>query len=208
MDITAFSNLLRRHDMAVFAMREAQVLVPCVRKTVLRLQLHQWCRKGWVRRLRRGLYELAYPEATALPDLWVANRLYEPSYVSLETALSQHQIIPETAAQVTSVTTRPTRRFKTPHGLFTYATVRPAAFAGYALRRIQGRVVRIAEPEKALMDRLYFGLRRGESLRELKEERWDARLLRAMSRGRLSSYAALFGFYRPRLEERIHALLR
>jgi predicted transcriptional regulator of viral defense system len=159
-------------------------------------------------RLRRGLYELSYPEPAVLPDLWVANRLYEPSYVSLETALSLHQLVPETAAQVTSVTTKATRRFTTPHGLFTYSTVRPAAFGGYGLRRLQGREVRIAGPEKALVDRLYFGLRRGESLESLREERWDLPRLRGLKRAELAACARRYGFYKTRLEARCDALLR
>lgn len=207
MDILSFSRGMRRQGLVLFSVEEARLLIPERDRPLLNLQLHQWSRKGWVRRLKQGLYELAYPEPPVLSDLYVANRLYEPSYVSLETALSHYQILPETAAQVTSVTTKPTRRLRNPQGLFLYFTVRPRAFAGYGLIRLQGEVVRIAEPEKALADRLYAGLRRGEEL-DAASDRWDRGRLKRLDRKKVSFYAALFGASSAKLAERLHALIR
>lgn len=207
MDIHFFSRTLRRHGLFLFSLRDAEILLPRQEKSLLTLQFHQWSKKGWIRRLKRGLYELSYPEPAPLSDLYVANRLYEPSYVSLETALSHYQILPETAAQVTSVTPKPTRRLRNIHGLFTYFTVRPSAFTGYSVLRLQGQPVRMAEPEKAVTDRLYSGMRRGEAFRP-KEERWDTAKVKKLDRKKLLSYAALFGASRSRLEELIYALLR
>ena len=206
MRILEVSRLLRRNGLAVFTSRELSLLLPREDRRVSALQLHQWNRKGWVVRLRRGVYELAFPEPGIVPDLHLANRIYEPSYVSLETALSRYQIIPETAAQVTSVTPMPTRRFLTPRGLFTYMTIRPGAFAGYRLDTEQGVPVRIAEPEKAVVDRLYAGMRRGEPLRPL-EDRWDRGKLRRLDRRKLAAYARLFGAGAPRLMGRLNALV-
>lgn len=142
-----------------------------------------------------------------IPDYHIANRLYEPSYVSLDSALSHYQILPETAAQVTSVTTKPTRRFLNAHGLFLYFTVRPKAYTGYVLARLQGVAVRLADPEKAVMDRLYAGLRRGEGLEQI-SSRWDHRALADLDSNRLIYYASLFGSAQIRLKEFLDALLR
>lgn len=208
MDILTLSNLLRNHGLAIFSVRDTDILLPRQDKRIFAVQLHQWARKGWICRLKRGLYELTYPEPAAISDFLVANRLYEPSYVSLETALSHYQILPETAAQVTSVTSKPTRRFKNHYGLFTYFTLLPAAFAGYTLIRLQGQTIRIAEPEKAVVDRLYAGLRRGESLR-LIEDRWDFERLKRMRKAKLMFYAAMFGAGPlQKLEKLIYDLLR
>lgn len=206
MDIASLSRALRSGGLLTFTPREAGLLFPRTRAATLSLQLHQWERKAWVRRLKRGLYELAYPEPLAFPDLFLANRLYEPSYVSLETALSHYQIIPETAAQATSVTPKATRRFQNRHGLFTYSSVAPSAFAGYRLVTMQGFPVRIAEPEKAVIDRLYAALRRGERL-DPRAERWDLRKIRGLDRGKLRAWAGKFGASRRRLQEAVDALL-
>lgn len=207
MDIKTFSVLLRRQGIAIFSVRDTEIIFPGRDKAVFSLQFHQWCRKGWIRRLKRGLYEITYPEPFVMSDLYVANRLYEPSYVSLETALSHYQILPETAAQVTSVSPKPTRRFRNSHGLFTYFTVRPKAFTGYKLIQLQGQTVRIAEPGKAVVDRLYAGLRRGENVKLL-ADRWDRVRLRKLGKSKIMSCTVLFGASAKKLEENVHALLR
>ena len=91
-----------------------------------------------------------------LPLYSIANRLYQPSYVSLETALSHYGIIPEVVYAVTSVTTKPTREFKTPKSVFSYQRIKKSVFAGYSPVTIEGHVVLLARPEKALADYLYF----------------------------------------------------
>ena len=207
MDIRTFSNLLREHNLGLFSVREAGVLFPARDTPLMLLQLHQWCRKGWIRRVKRGLYELAYPGQIVLSDLYIANKLYEPSYVSLETALSHYQLLPETAAQVTSVASEATRRFKNFHGLFTYFSVRPRAFAGYTLIRLQGQTVRIAEPEKVVVDRLYMSLRRGEDWRVVCD-RWDRGRIKKMNKNKLASYADLFETSGAKIKEHIHVILR
>lgn len=160
-------------------------------KAALEKSLYRWRKKGWIFPLKKGLYELAYPKDFLIPDLYIANRLYEPSYVSLETALSHYSIIPEVSMAVTSITTKPTRRFKNKHGLFLYRTVQPAAFTGYFVEKINGFDVRLAEPEKALVDFLYFKTYRGQPM-DFKEERLDYDVISRLKRKRLDHYAALY----------------
>lgn len=87
---------------------------------------------------------------------FIANRLYQPSYVSLESALSYYGMIPEVVYTITSLTTKPTREFVTPRGTFSYQRIKKAVFTGYHPMLIDGRRVLFAEPEKALADYLYF----------------------------------------------------
>ena len=104
-------------------------------------------------KLRNGLYALR----TDFPDsLEIANRLYAPSYVSFEYALSLHRLIPETVYAVTSATPRLTREFTAGGRTFEYARIQRAAYGGYRPEQRNGVTVLIAEPEKALVDYLYF----------------------------------------------------
>lgn len=104
-------------------------------------------------KLRNGLYAIkdAYPSY-----FFMANKLYEPSYISLSSALSHYGIIPETVYACTSVTTKISREFVTSKGDFIYRRIKKMAFTGYGLRLIDNENVLIAEPEKALADYLYF----------------------------------------------------
>lgn len=61
----------------------------------VRRQLSRWVASGRLFQLRRGLYALAPPFQKVLPHPFlVANRLVGGSYVSLQSALAHHGLIP------------------------------------------------------------------------------------------------------------------
>lgn len=86
----------------------------------------------------------------------IANHIYEPSYVSLETALRYYNFIPEIVPSITSVSTKKTQSFIGEVGTFRYHRLHPSRFWGYQLIKYQWRPILIAEPEKALLDYLYY----------------------------------------------------
>lgn len=103
--------------------------------------------------LKKGLYALK----SQLPgDEELAARLYRPSYLSFEYALNKYNILPEAPYAVTSATTKPTREFIVENKVFTYATIKRSVFCGYVPQKIDGGIFYVAEPEKALLDYLYF----------------------------------------------------
>lgn len=117
-------------------------------------QLARWVASGRLTQLRRGLYVVAPPFAAAQPDPMVlAGLLRSPSYVSLQSALSYHGVIPEAVAAVTSVTTRRPGRVVTPLGEFHYRNVKRDLFWGYDSLDV-GAEQRawLADAEKALLD--------------------------------------------------------
>ena len=119
-------------------------------------RLSEWQKKGYVKKIRQGFYifsDLQLNEKILFP---VANRIYEPSYISLEMALSIYGIIPEAVYGVTSVTSQITKNIKTPVGDFFYHHVRPELMFGYELREHNGHYYQIAELEKAVLDYLYL----------------------------------------------------
>src|SRR3989338_1314853 len=111
----------------VFSHNDIFSFFPNEKRENIKKAIYRWRARGWVMALKRGLYELTYPEDFSVPDMYIANHLYGPSYVSLETALSNYSIIPEVSMAVTSITTKTTRKFKNKHGLFIYRAVKPEA---------------------------------------------------------------------------------
>jgi len=164
-------------------------------ETSLRFLLSRAHGRGEVVKLRRELYAL--PDS--LPsELEVANALLKPSYISLLYALAFYHLIPESVFEITSVTTRTTRRFEALSKVFTYRHIRPAVFAGYRPEKIGGKIILIAEPEKALLDSLYF-----ESLGQLSlPERLN---IAHINTDRVFAMAGLY--CRPALLARVEALL-
>lgn len=139
-------------------------------------------KSGLFLKLRNNYYMLK----DSNPSLYsIANKLYQPSYISLESALSHYNIIPEVVYAITSVTTKPTREFKTPKSVFSYQRIKKSVFTGYSPVIIEGNVVLLAEPEKALADYLYFV--------DLKKTSLNDRLnLRGIHKGKLSDFLRTF----------------
>lgn len=127
---------------------------------VTRNQLSRWAKKGMLISLRKGMYAFQPEEVTSAPAiLYIANRLYEPSYISMEYALALYELIPEYVPVVTSVTTRKTMSFKNTFGHFSYQHVVPRAFRGFRQEKQEhDRQVFVAEPEKAVLDFLYLNM--------------------------------------------------
>lgn len=154
-----------------------------VSKTAATFLVHRYTKRGFIVRAKQGLYCFA----NALPpEHYVANKLYEPSYVSLESALSYHRIIPETVYEITSITPKSTRRFETLGKIFTYHTIKKIAFTGYILEKRSGFSFIIAEPEKAFVDTLYLRMLAGKKpLRRFNKEK--------INKTKAVYYAKLFG---------------
>jgi len=126
-------------------------------------RLVEWQQKGYLKQLRRGYYILSELVADLSESelFLLANKLYVPSYVSLETALNRYNFIPEVPFMVTSVTSRKTQRFETPVGGFSYQSIKPSLLFGYRLQSLESERLlhqqyRLALPEKALLDYLYL----------------------------------------------------
>ncbi|HBU69634.1 MAG TPA: hypothetical protein DEE98_04545 [Elusimicrobia bacterium] len=110
-------------------------------------------RKGKLIRVRRGLYVPG--DTTGVSLMTLANKIYGPSYVSFESALSHHGLIPERTETVTSASMgkNKSKLFKTPLGAFSYRSV-PSEVFPYGVERSgdEKAPFLIASPEKALCD--------------------------------------------------------
>jgi len=129
-------------------------------------------RKGGIIRIKKGIYVFGerYRKRPFSREV-LANMIYGPSYVSLETALHYHGLIPERVDAMTSATDGRGRRFFTPVGLFIYRNVPGKAYPiGIDQVEVEsGRSFLIATPEKALADKIQA--ERGMAIRSQAEMR-------------------------------------
>jgi predicted transcriptional regulator of viral defense system len=134
------------------------VLAGDVEPAGLRRQLSRWVKDGRLVQLRRGWYLPAEPYRKIEPHPFlVANRLKKASYVSLQSALAEHGLIPEHVPVVTSVTTGRPEEVRTPLGTFLYRHVKTSRFFGYEARDLGcDQTAFVATPEMALLDLLYL----------------------------------------------------
>jgi predicted transcriptional regulator of viral defense system len=102
--------------------------------------------------LRRGVW--AFPDR--LDPLGLPERLTapQPAYVSLQSALYHHGMISQIPSSIYAVSLARTRRYTTPLGVVSIHHVAPDFFFGY--ESIGEKAIRMARPEKALLDVFYL----------------------------------------------------
>jgi predicted transcriptional regulator of viral defense system len=139
-------------DLKIFTLDDIRLLAP----RFSRNRLVEWMNKEYIVRLRKNYYTFADIEINDHFLYEIANRIYYPSYISLETALSYYNLIPETVYSFTSLSTRKTGKFTNIYGTFIYKTISKDLFWGYNILEKENSKFLIASPEKALLDYLYF----------------------------------------------------
>lgn len=126
----------------------------------LSANIKRWIKKGVLIPLKNGLYVTAEYVASVSDKAsyaeMIANKLREPSYVSLEYVLQKHNVLTEAVYALTSVTLKAKRNFSNAFGNFIYHNIKDDLFMGYEIKERSSFLVREATKAKALFDYLYF----------------------------------------------------
>jgi len=150
----------------------AMLLAGDVSASQMRLQLSRWVRAGRLLQLRRGLYTLAPTWRKVEPHPFLAaNRLQRGSYVSLQSALAFHGVIPEHVPTVTSVGPGRPEAVRNSLGTFQFSRLAEGLLFGYSKVGVApGQSAFVASPEKALLDLVHLttGADSADFLRELR----------------------------------------
>ena len=151
MQFIEFQNQFK--DYLVFSLLDIQKIYP----NFSQIQLNRWKEKGYLTNVKQGYYCLSEIEANRNLLFYISNRIYFPSYISLEMALAYYNLIPEEVFQITSVCTKKTMEYQTAIGNFIYQHIKPSIYFGYKLTEYdREHSIIIAEPEKALLDYFYL----------------------------------------------------
>lgn len=148
-------NLKTNIKMPVFSRTDVLKLFPEEPVNQINTQLYRMIKRGDLIGLKRGMY--VFPNLN-IDEFVIANKLYSPSYVSLESALNIFGVIPDIPSVVTSVTTVTSKKINTSLGNFKYSKINENLFFGYKsiLDERSGFYYSIANPEKALLDFIYI----------------------------------------------------
>ncbi len=120
-------------------------------------QLKRAVAKGDLLHIRRGVYQLAkrYQRKPVNP-YELSQKIYGPSYVSFESALSFHGLIPEGVYSVACASLKRSREFRTPLGVYAYKQIPKRVFyIGVDRVEKDTDVFLMAMPFKALADILF-----------------------------------------------------
>lgn len=121
-----------------------------------RRRLVEWQAKNYIKKIRNGYYFFQEKDINENFLLHISNKIYKPSYISMATALSYYNLIPEGVFLITGLSTKKTMLFETPLGNYEYRTIKQELFFGYRLIKLGEYNIKLAEVEKAILDFLYF----------------------------------------------------
>jgi predicted transcriptional regulator of viral defense system len=127
--------------------------------------MRRLAKSGLVTPMRKGLWALAErPDPRALAEYVTAPY---PSYLSLQTALYQHGMIDQIPSMIFVVSLARSARIETGLGTYSVHHVQPALFDGFESLPDSG--IKLALPEKALVDFLYLSPTRARLFAALPE---------------------------------------
>lgn len=149
MQFIDFQNKLSAYP--IFSLKDVSKVIPVFN----RIQLDRWEKKGYLKKVRRGFYCFSTQDFIQDFLFYAANKIYAPSYVSLEIALKYYGFIPEEIFLITSVSTKKATSFETSVGNFSYRRIKTSLYWGYRLVDFGRQKLLIAEPEKAVLDYFY-----------------------------------------------------
>jgi len=148
--------------------------------------MRRLARSGLVTPLRKGVWALAdRPDPLALAE-YVTTPY--PSYLSLQTALYQHGMIEQIPSMIFLVSLARSGRVETGLGTYSVHHVQPAFFDGFESLPDSG--IKLAAPEKALVDFLYLSPTRSRLFAALPEVELPRGFRRSVARewaGRIPS---------------------
>lgn len=127
--------------------------------------LRRLAASGHVTAVRKGIWALTdSPDPLVLADYVTAPY---PSYLSLQTALYRHGMIDQIPSMIYLVSLARSARIETGVGSYSVHHIQPELFGGFQTQPESG--IKLALPEKALVDFLYLSPTRGRLFAALPE---------------------------------------
>lgn len=132
-----------------FTLKTLQDILNVKKETTFHYILNKFLDAGIIVKVERGKYIL---NDVHISNFALANFLYQPSYVSFESALNFYGILPQFPYEVSSATPKKPVKKEFQGRIFNYIHIKKELFWGYEKKK--GFL--IATPEKALLDQLYL----------------------------------------------------
>jgi predicted transcriptional regulator of viral defense system len=126
----------------------------------LRQKIARLAKRGWLVRIKKGLY-VVVSDITSLSSsnvslLRITQALNQNSYISLSSALYYYGLIDQLLHTITAITTTRTRHYQFQGFTFSFSKVRKDFYFGFSEKRVEGKLTKIAELEKVVLDYLYL----------------------------------------------------
>jgi predicted transcriptional regulator of viral defense system len=172
----------------VFSRQEAELAFPKFDSR----RLFEWKQKGYLIKLTNKWYVFSNVAITDGLNYLISNSICQPSYISLESALCFHELITSTPSSIQAITKHKTVVYHNDRGVYSYRKIKPELYFGFETLEIDGKPIHIANPEKALIDFLYFNANLN-SLSILTSIAWNIQALNQLDWKKLGSMQMSIG---------------
>lgn len=143
-----FLQKLKELGKSYYTVSEIQAILEQSRPAT-RVAINRFIKAGVLERLGRNVY---VPALGSYNLEEIATTLYAPCYISFESALAKYGVLSQIPRTLTCATSRRSKKIRLGGQEVEYRRLKKELFFGY---RFLDRIA-IAEPEKALLDQLYF----------------------------------------------------
>lgn len=173
--------ILKKQNISLFTISDFARLFNLNNNNTLYKKIQRLEKQKIIKKIINGkyLFSISHPD-----EFSIAHFIMNPSYISLESALSFYGIMTGFSYSITSITTRPPKTATIEGKEYSYSHINPSLFWGYEKN---GQFL-IADPEKALLDYIYFSLK---GLRTMLD--FDEIDTTQIDKTRLSEYARRWG---------------
>lgn len=176
---TDIIKVLTEKQVSLFTLADFGRLFEVNNQQTLYKRIQALEKQGIVQKLIKGKYRFALGPTD---DFTLANFLYSPSYISLESALSFYGIITGFTYQITSIAIKGTRSFFVGNKDFHFSQITNPLFWGYEKKDS----FLIADREKAFLDYVYF------SVKGLRNLDWEEIDIAEIDKQKLAVYLTRF----------------
>ena len=176
---TEIIKKLKKEGISLFTLADFSRIFGIDIRNTLYKKIQRLEEAGIIQKLIKGKYLFLFGETN---ELTIANFLYQPSYISLESALSFYGIITGFTHQISSISIKKSHTIITPEGKeYTYTQIVKDLFWGYEKKEN----FLIAEKEKSLLDYLYL------AFKGLKSRNIDEFELLGISKRKINGYTKM-----------------
>jgi predicted transcriptional regulator of viral defense system len=163
-DLVALTKNIYNAKLNLFTLQTLRDTLEIKKDSTLFSIVRKLINSGLLLKIEKDKYLL---KDAAVSDYSLANFIYQPSYISFETALNLCGILSQFPYEISSATTKKTQRKTFQDKIFSYIHIKKDLFWGYEKK---GNFL-IAIPEKALLDQLYLSAKGYKSI-NLDEYNW------------------------------------
>jgi len=150
MKFIEFKSLFK--DFTLFSTSDIRTIIPDFDDR----RLYEWQKKHYIQKIVKGYYRFSDANISEYELFTISNKIYVPSYISLEMGLSYYHLIPESVYGITAVSSNKTKSYNTRIGTFTYRKIKSELFFGIRLVHVNNQNYLIGEMEKVILDFLYL----------------------------------------------------